>query len=33
LLYTINRERNDRYVFIVEGVDHREYSKWFRGNP
>jgi len=32
LLYTVNRERGNLYVFIVEIVDHRAYSKWFRRN-
>lgn len=32
MLYTVNRARGDLYVFIVEIVDHRTYSKWFRGH-
>ena len=29
LLYTIVRERGERYIVVVEIVDHRRYSKWF----
>ncbi len=31
LLYTIVRDRGERYVVIVEIVDHAAYSKWFPG--
>jgi hypothetical protein len=30
LLYTIVRDRGNRYVVIVEIVDHRVYDRWFR---
>lgn len=32
LLYTIIRERGERYVYVVEVVDHRTYTKWFGGH-
>lgn len=31
LLYTIVRDRGERYFVIVEVVDHRTYSRWFPG--
>ena len=31
LLYTIVRDGGNRYIVIVEIVDHRTYSKWFPG--
>jgi len=31
LLYTIVRDGGDRYIVIVEIVDHRAYSRWFPG--
>jgi hypothetical protein len=31
LLYTIVRDRGERYVVIVEIVDHRAYDRWFSG--
>ena len=31
LLYTIVRDRGERYIVIVEIVDHRTYDGWFRG--
>jgi len=31
LLYTIVRDRGERYVVIVEIVDHRAYDRWFTG--
>ena len=32
LLYTIVRDRGERYIVIVEIVDHRTYDGWFRGH-
>ncbi len=31
LLYTIVRDRGERYIVVVEVVDHRAYSRWFPG--
>jgi len=31
LLYTIVRDRGERYVVVVEIVDHATYDKWFPG--
>ena len=31
LLYTIVRDRGERYIVIVEIVNHETYSKWFPG--
>ena len=31
LLYSIVRDRGERYIVIVEIVDHRTYDRWFRG--
>ncbi len=31
LLYTIARDRGERYIVIVEIVDHRAYDHWFPG--
>lgn len=31
LLYTVARDRGDRYVVVVHIVDHTGYSKWFPG--
>jgi len=31
LLYTIVRDRGERYVVILEIVDHGAYSRWFPG--
>ncbi len=31
LLYTIVRDRGERYVVVVEIVDHRTYDRWFPG--
>lgn len=31
LLYTIVRDRGERYIVLVEIVDHRAYSRWFPG--
>ena len=31
LLYTIVRDRAERYIVVVEIVDHRTYSRWFPG--
>jgi len=31
LLYSIVRDRGERYIVIVEIVDHRTYDGWFRG--
>lgn len=31
LLYTIVRDRGDRYIVVVEVVDHGTYNKWFPG--
>ena len=31
LLYSIVRDRGERYIVIVEIVDHRAYDGWFRG--
>ena len=31
LLYTIVRDRGERYIVIVEIVDHRGYDRWFPG--
>lgn len=31
LLYTIVRDRGERYVVVVEIVDHRRYDRWFPG--
>jgi len=31
LLYTIVRDRGERYIVIVEIVDHRAYDRWFPG--
>ncbi len=30
-LYTIVRDRGERYLVVVEIVDHGTYSKWFPG--
>lgn len=30
-LYTISRDRGERYVVVVRIVDHATYSKWFPG--
>lgn len=30
-LYTISRDRGERYVVVVRIVDHGTYSKWFPG--
>lgn len=29
LLYTIVRDRGERYIVILEIVDHRQYDRWF----
>lgn len=31
LLYTIVRDRGERYIVVVEIVDHGTYSRWFPG--
>lgn len=31
LLYTIVRDRGERYVVVIEIVDHRTYDRWFPG--
>lgn len=31
LLYTIVRDRSERYIVVVEIVDHGTYNRWFRG--
>lgn len=31
LLYTIVRDRGERYIVVIEIVDHETYSKWFPG--
>jgi hypothetical protein len=31
LLYSIVRDRGERYIVVVEIVDHRTYDGWFRG--
>ena len=31
LLYTVVRDRGERYVVVVEIVDHKNYDRWFRG--
>jgi len=31
VLYSIVRDRGERYIVIVEIVDHRTYDGWFRG--
>lgn len=31
LLYTIVRDRGERYIVVVEIVDHSAYSRWFPG--
>ena len=31
LLYTFVRDRGDRYIVVVEIVDHKTYGKWFPG--
>ncbi len=31
LLYTVVRDRGERYVVLIEIVDHATYSKWFPG--
>lgn len=31
LLYTIVRDRGERYIVVVEIVDHETYSRWFPG--
>lgn len=31
LLYTIVRDRGERYIVVVEIVDHRTYTRWFPG--
>ncbi len=31
LLYTIARDRGERYIVIVEIVNHETYSRWFPG--
>jgi hypothetical protein len=30
-LYTISRDRGERYIVVVRIVDHETYSKWFPG--
>ncbi len=30
LLYTVVRDRGERYIVVVEIVDHRTYDGWFR---
>jgi hypothetical protein len=30
LLYTIVRDRGERYIVVVEIVDHKAYDRWFR---
>lgn len=32
LLYTIVRDRGERYLVVVEIADHRTYSRWFPGS-
>jgi hypothetical protein len=32
LLYTIVRDRGERYLVIVEIANHRTYSRWFPGS-
>ncbi len=29
LMYTIVRDRGERYIVVIEIVDHRKYDKWF----
>ena len=31
LLYTIVRDRGERYIVVVEIVDHKAYDRWFPG--
>jgi hypothetical protein len=31
LLYTVVRDRNERYIVVVEIADHETYSGWFPG--
>lgn len=31
VLYTIVRDRGQRFIVIVEIVDHRQYDRWFPG--
>ncbi|MFA5810524.1 MAG: hypothetical protein WC935_09385 [Thermoleophilia bacterium] len=31
LLYTIVRDRGERYIVVAEIVDHETYSRWFPG--
>ena len=31
LLYTIVRDRGERYIVVVEIVDHKTYDRWFPG--
>lgn len=31
LLYTIVRDRGERYIVVVDIVDHRKYDRWFLG--
>ncbi|HEY4705395.1 MAG TPA: hypothetical protein VII27_06655 [Thermoplasmata archaeon] len=31
LLYTIVRDRGQRYIVVIESVDHQTYSRWFSG--
>ncbi len=31
LLYTIVRDRGERYIVVVEIADHKAYDRWFRG--
>ncbi|HYS99083.1 MAG TPA: hypothetical protein VEO20_00280 [Thermoplasmata archaeon] len=31
LIYTIVRDRGERYIVVVEIVDHPTYDGWFRG--
>jgi hypothetical protein len=31
LLYTLVRDRGERYIVVIEIVDHEAYSKWFQG--
>jgi len=31
LLYTIVRDRGERYIVVVEIADHGTYDRWFRG--
>ena len=31
LLYTIVRDRGERYIVVIEIVDHKTYDRWFPG--